>query len=45
MGGGVALVSGVAAIWAFVQLLRSRGFHRFAWYTWALGLLALALLP
>lgn len=44
LGGVTALVSGVAAIWAFIRLLRSRGFHRFAWYTWALGLLALVLL-
>ena len=27
VGGGVALVSGVAAIWAFVRLLRHGGFH------------------
>jgi len=26
-GGALARVSGVAAIWAFVRLLRSQGFH------------------
>lgn len=44
VGGAVALVSGVAAIWAFVRLLRHGGFHRFAWYVWPVGLLALVLL-
>ena len=43
-GGAVALVSGVAAIWLFVRLLRTGGFHRFAWYVWPVGLIALALL-
>lgn len=32
-----ALVIGVAAIWIFVRLLQTRGFHYFAYYTWALG--------
>jgi undecaprenyl-diphosphatase len=32
-----ALVFGVAAIWLFVRLLQSRGFHYFAYYTWAAG--------
>jgi undecaprenyl pyrophosphate phosphatase UppP len=32
-----ALVSGVAAIWLFVQMLRRRTFHYFAWYAWAVG--------
>ena len=32
-----ALVFGVAAIWIFVRLLQTRGFHYFAYYTWALG--------
>jgi undecaprenyl-diphosphatase len=41
-GGAVALVSGVAAIWLFVRLLRSHTFHRFAYYTWAVGSLFLA---
>lgn len=36
-GGAVALVSGVAAIWLFVRLLRRQTFHHFAWYTWAIG--------
>lgn len=44
VGGLVALVSGVAAIWAFVQLLRTGAFHAFAWYVWPVGLLALFLL-
>jgi undecaprenyl-diphosphatase len=36
-GGMVALVSGIGAIWLFVQLLRGQAFHRFAYYTWAVG--------
>ncbi len=40
-GATVAFVSGIAAIWLFVRLLRSRGFHRFAYYAWALGALTL----
>lgn len=36
-GFAMALVSGVAAIWLFVRLLRTQGFHRFAYYTWAAG--------
>ncbi len=32
-----ALVFGIAAIWLFVRLLQSRGFHYFAYYTWAAG--------
>jgi len=36
-GGVAALVAGVAAISLFVRLLQTRGFHRFAYYTWALG--------
>jgi len=42
LGGAAAFVSGIAAIWLFVKLLRSRGFYRFAYYTWALGLVTLA---
>jgi len=38
----VALVAGVAAIWLFVRLLRTRGFFRFAYYTWVVGALFLA---
>ncbi len=37
VGAAAALVSGVAAIWLFVRLLRSGGFHRFAYYAWAVG--------
>jgi undecaprenyl-diphosphatase len=40
-GGVAALVAGIAAIWLFVRLLRTRGFHRFAYYTWAVGILFL----
>jgi undecaprenyl-diphosphatase len=41
LGGAVALVSGVAAIWLFVKLLRSQAFYHFAWYAWTAGALAL----
>lgn len=44
VGCAAALVSGVAAIWAFVRLLRSQGFHYFAWYAWGLGALVLTVL-
>ena len=37
VGGAAALVSGVVAILLFVRLLRSRAFHRFAYYTWLAG--------
>jgi len=37
-GGLSALLMGIAAIWLFVRLLRTREFHRFAYYTWAAGL-------
>jgi undecaprenyl-diphosphatase len=37
VGGVAALVAGVAAIWLFVRLLQTRGFYRFAYYTWAVG--------
>ena len=37
-----AMVFGVAAIWIFVRLLRTRGFHYFAYYTWAAGLAVFA---
>jgi len=40
-GFGAALVSGIAAIWLFVRLLRTRGFHYFAYYTWPVGALVL----
>jgi undecaprenyl-diphosphatase len=42
-GAAAALVAGIAAIWLFVRLLGSHGFHRFAYYTWALGLLTLGI--
>jgi undecaprenyl-diphosphatase len=35
-----ALISGIAAIWLFVRLLQSSGFHYFAYYTWSVGALA-----
>lgn len=35
--GAAALVSGVAAIWLFVRLLRGQTFYRFAYYTWFAG--------
>lgn len=37
VGGAVAAVSGLGALWLFVRLLRSRRFHHFAWYAFALG--------
>jgi len=37
IAGASALIFGIAAIWLFVRLLQSRGFHYFAYYTWALG--------
>ena len=41
VGGALALVSGLAALSLFVRLLRSRAFHRFAWYVWPLGAVVL----
>ncbi len=38
IAGASALVFGIAAIWLFVRLLQTRGFHYFAYYVWALGL-------
>jgi undecaprenyl pyrophosphate phosphatase UppP len=32
-----ALVSGLAALWLFVRLLRNQAFHRFAYYVWPAG--------
>lgn len=32
-----ALVSGIAAIWSFVWLLRKQAFHYFSFYVWAAG--------
>ena len=37
VGGAAALVSGVAAIWLFVRLVRAGSIHRFAFYVWAVG--------
>jgi undecaprenyl-diphosphatase len=42
IAGASALVCGIAAIWIFVRLLQTRGFHYFAYYTWALGLAVFA---
>jgi undecaprenyl-diphosphatase len=36
-GGLVALGSGLAALWLFVKLMRSRRFHQLAYYVWAAG--------
>jgi undecaprenyl-diphosphatase len=36
-GGVAAMLSGLAAIWLFVRLLRGLVFYRFAYYTWAVG--------
>jgi len=41
LGAAVAMASGVAAIWLFVRLLRTRAFYRFAYYTWSVGALFL----
>jgi undecaprenyl-diphosphatase len=41
VGALVALISGVASLWLFVRLLRTRSFHRFAYYTWAVGALVI----
>ena len=43
LGSGAALICGVVSLWAFVRTLRARVFHRFAYYTWAVGLLVLLL--
>ena len=37
VGGVVAMGSGLAALWLFVRLLRSRRFHQFAYYVWVVG--------
>jgi undecaprenyl-diphosphatase len=37
VGGGVALLSGLMALFSFVWLLRSRLFYVFAWYAWIAG--------
>ncbi len=42
LGGLAAALSGIAAIWLFVRLLRSQQFYRFAYYTVPVGALFLA---
>jgi undecaprenyl-diphosphatase len=37
IGSVVALLSGLASLWLFVRLLQTQSFHRFAYYTWAVG--------
>jgi len=37
LGGLVAAVAGVLAIWAFMAMLKRRSFHRFAPYCWVVG--------
>lgn len=37
VGGVAAAVTGVAAIKTFVEMLRRRSFHQFAFYVWVLG--------
>jgi undecaprenyl-diphosphatase len=44
VGSVAALLSGLAALWLFVRLLRAGSFHGFAWYAWAVGAAFLALL-
>lgn len=39
-----ALLSGIAAIVSLVWLVRRQGFHKFAWYVWAVGLFFLGYL-
>ena len=39
IGGAGALLSGLAAIWLFVRLLRTQHFYRFAYYVWPVGAL------
>ena len=41
-GGAAALVSGLAALVAFVWLLKSKRFYVFSWYAWGAGLAFLA---
>jgi undecaprenyl-diphosphatase len=37
VGGIVAAIAGLGALWLFVRVLRSRRFHRFAYYTFPAG--------
>jgi undecaprenyl-diphosphatase len=41
VAGGTAFVSGVAAIWLFIRLLKTGALHRFAYYTGAMGVAVL----
>jgi undecaprenyl-diphosphatase len=41
IGSAAALISGIAAIWLFIRMLRARAFHVFSYYTWAAGALFL----
>ncbi|MGE4650493.1 MAG: undecaprenyl-diphosphate phosphatase [Myxococcota bacterium] len=41
LGGGVALIVGIAAIALFVRLLQGGSLYRFAYYTWSVGALFL----
>lgn len=42
VGAAVAWLSGLAALWLFVHLLRRQRFHHFAFYAWGVGGLFLA---
>ena len=37
LAAAAALVTGLAAIWLFVRMLKRQNFHLFAWYAWAVG--------
>lgn len=37
LGGAAALLSGLAALWMFVRMLRTNTFHLFAYYAWTVG--------
>ncbi len=37
VGGAAALLTGVAAIWLFLRLVRAGSLHRFAFYVWPVG--------
>jgi len=37
LGGAAALLSGLAALWMFVRMLRTHTFYVFAYYAWAVG--------
>jgi len=42
IGAACALLAGLAALWLFVRLLRTRRFHHFAWYCFAAAALFLS---